>query len=100
MKIKFLTEKEKRDGEDQECHSIVVDNKTIMRQAEWICPEDVQFNRDLCSPHDCKELIEMVIEAVKKGEEVEIVHEIVEVFVWFKRRIIRKESKEDEHYFK
>jgi hypothetical protein len=59
-----------RGEEEFETQSIIVDNKTIMKVWEGMEPEDVRFCRDLPSPFDCKELIEMVIEAVKRGEKI------------------------------
>lgn len=78
MKIVFRTEIENDDYEPRERHAVLVDGNEVMSQADWICPEDVKFYRDLSSPHDCEDLIVKVINAVKECEEIIIEHEEVE----------------------
>lgn len=78
MKIVFRTEIKGDDYEPRERHTVLVDGKKVMSQADWICPEDVNFYRDLSSPHDCEDLIVKVINAVKEGEKITIEHETVE----------------------
>ncbi len=76
MKIEFVTFKRGRfDYDEEECHQILVDGKVRMSQWEGIEPEDTRFYRDLTSPHECESIIQEVIEAVKRGEEVEIVYD-------------------------
>jgi hypothetical protein len=72
MKIEFKTRT--RSYEDEECHIVLVNGKTRLLQWEGIEPEDVRFYRDLESPHGCENIIKEVIEAVKAGEEIEIIH--------------------------
>lgn len=62
----------KKRNSDLEKHSVIADGKIMMEVREGIEPEDVLFCRDLPSPFDCEELIKLVIDAVKKGEEVTI----------------------------
>lgn len=72
MKITFLTEKHDGDCDDgNERHVVLVNGIERMSQADWICPEDVRFYRDLSSPHDCEDVLKDVIEAVQHGEEIE-----------------------------
>ena len=71
MKITFLTQKDLDDEYSHECHSVLVDDKEMMFQREYIEPEDATFCRDLSSPFKCKKIILKVIEAIKCGEEVE-----------------------------
>ncbi len=56
--------------EPSESHYVLADGKTMISAHEGIEPEDVQFCRDLSSPFDCRNLIELVIEKVKAGEEI------------------------------
>lgn len=72
MKITMLTEylDSSNDDGQLERHSILLNDNEIYAQREMIEPEDCLFHRDLSSPHDCTLLIEMVIRAVKNGEEV------------------------------
>lgn len=82
MKITFLTETSGGDSDDgNERHVVLVDGKERMSQADWICPEDVRFYRDLSSPHDCEDVLKDVIAAVKRGEEVEFEYVTKEDFV-------------------
>jgi len=78
MNIVFRTEIEDDEYDPRERHVVLVDGKEVMSQADWICPEDVKFYRDLSSPHDCEDLISQVINAVKEGEKITIEHETVE----------------------
>ncbi|PCJ96643.1 MAG: hypothetical protein COA52_01170 [Hyphomicrobiales bacterium] len=76
MKITLVTITPKDEYEDYgSTHTVELNGSTMMRQSEGIEPEDVRFYRDLSSPHDCETLIKKVIEAVKKGEEIEIEYE-------------------------
>jgi hypothetical protein len=74
MKIEFETEISKGSWDTWETHRVKVDGKTFMSQSEGIEPEDVLFYRDLTSPHDCEAIINAVIAATKRGEEIEMVY--------------------------
>ncbi len=73
MKIEFRTRKRKHDPYDEhgERHIVFVNGQQMMSQSENIEPEDCRFFRDLSSPFDCQNILEMVITAVKNGEEIE-----------------------------
>ena len=70
MKITFKLFREK-DLWGFRKHVVLVDDVIMMSQSEMMEREDVVFHRDLSSPFDCKRLIEVVIEKVKLGEEIE-----------------------------
>lgn len=70
MKIVFKTTIYGDDYETREEHDVIADGKCILSQMEGGEPEDNYFGRDLFSPHSCKELIELVIAALKRGEEI------------------------------
>lgn len=74
MKITFKNEISGDSYETYECHSVLVDGKEMLSHYEGIEPEDARFYRCLTSPFGCEAIIKKVIEAVKRGEEVEIEH--------------------------
>lgn len=73
MKIDFVTIRRTNSwGDESERHEVRVDDNIYMSQSDSIEPEDVQFYRDLSSPHDCWNLVEEVIEAVKRGDTIDM----------------------------
>jgi len=71
MKITFERTVSTDEYESDERHAVLVNGKECMSQAEWICPEDVRFCRNLMSPFDVETLLKDVIKAVQAGEEIE-----------------------------
>lgn len=63
--------------DDSERHEVIVDGVEWLSQSSDIESEDVEFYRDLSSPHDCEPLLELVIKRTKEGEEVNFLHEEV-----------------------
>jgi hypothetical protein len=79
MKIIFRTTSpaENEYCEPREHHEVEVDGEVLMSQYEGIEPEDVCFGRDLSSPHECRSVIELVIKAMERGEEITLEDEDV-----------------------
>ena len=81
MRIVFRDEDLSDKWDDKHVHSILVDGKEMISQSDAIEPEDVRFYRDLTSPHQCENIIRLVIDAVRNGEEIELIHEKEEGFI-------------------
>lgn len=60
-------------------HVVLVDDVERIKQHDWIEPEDVEFYRDLTSPHDCEHIIREAIEAVQHGHDVIFEHITVDI---------------------
>lgn len=79
MKIKVL---KKINGSGDESNQVLVDGRKVATVYPlWECPEDAIIGRDLISGGEIANYIKMGFEAGKRGEEIEIVEEIVDDFI-------------------